>query len=125
MAALATPALIINNVVFPIKPNTLMYKEGQGEDKIRVASLGGRKVETLFTKDVETMRGMIKSTVYTTAENINEARRLKDNEDTNVVQLVDGSFTRTFNRAAMINDPEKALGVEGEFEVEFESDPAV
>ena len=125
MAALATTAVVINNVNFPVKPNSIMYKDGFGEYKVRTASAGGDKTETIFTKDIETARGMIKAVLYTTAANAAEARKLKSNEDTNVVQLVDAGFSRTFNRATLINDPEIAIGVEGEFEVSFESDRAV
>jgi len=125
MAAIATPALVINNVTFPYKPNTIVYRDGLGEYKIRVASAGGARTEIVFTKDIETARGMLKGTFYMTAENAEEARKLKANEDTNVVQVVDKGFSRTFNRATIINDPDFNIGVEGEFELEFESETAV
>lgn len=125
MAGVAVPALIINNISFPYKPNSIVFKEGLGEFKIRVASAGGAKTELVFTKNVETMRGMIKGVFYTTSENIDEARKLKLNEDTNVVQVAEKSFSRTFNRATIINDYEIPIGFEGEFELEFESEPAV
>lgn len=125
MAALAVPALIINNVLFPYKPNTIVFTEGLGEYKIRVASAGGSKTEIVFTKNVETMRSMLKGTFYTTKENVEEARKLKLNEDTNVVQIAEKGFSRTFNRATVINNYEIPIGFEGEVELEFESEPAV
>jgi hypothetical protein len=121
----ATPGLIINNILFPYKPNTIVFTEGLGEYKLRVASLGGSKTERVFTKDVESMFGMIKGTFYTTKENIKEARKLKLNEDTNVVQIVEDGFDRTFNNAAVVNNYEIPAGFEAEFELEFQSDPPV
>jgi hypothetical protein len=125
MGALATSALIINNVTFPIKPNSLSYTEGFGEYKIRVASAGGSKTEKVFTRDIETAYSMVKAVLYTTAENADSAREWKANEDTNVVQIVDSGFTRTINQATIINEPDVSIGVEGEFEVTFHGDSAV
>ena len=125
MAAISTPALVINNVTFPYKPNSVSFTEGKAEYKIRTAAAGGTKTERVFSENIETAYGKVKGVFYTTSENIEEARRLKDNKDTNVVQLVDGSFSRTFNKATVINDPEIPTGFEGEFELEFHTDPAI
>ena len=125
MAAIATPAVIVNGVNISIKPNSLVYTEGFGEYKIRTASAGGARKEQVFTKDIESAYSMVKFTLYTTAENISFHREWKANEDTNTLQWVDSGVSRTVDQATVINEAEIAAGVDGEFEVTFHGNSAV
>ena len=122
---LDNPTLIVNGIAIAIKPNSGVIRDGEGEYTVRTASAGGAKVEMVFTRNIETARGMVKFSLYTTVSNANSVKEWKLNQDTNVVQAVAPNFSRTFNNATMINDPDINMGHEGEIEVEFESDSAV
>lgn len=120
---LATPSVIVNNVPVDIKPNSIKYKDGFGEYKQRIASGGGGRTSTVFTKDVETAKGYIAFMLYTTKDNAELIRSWKANEDANVVQLVDGTFNRTLEEATIVNEYEVNIGVDGEVELTFEGQP--
>ena len=125
--ALYSPAIVVNNVTVAIKPNSFAYTEGNGERKIRVASSGGSATQNCMSEDFETAFSMCKFTVYATLDNVALVKTWLTNKDANVVQASDEltGFTRTFQEALIINNPEVALGVDGEIEVEWNTRPAV
>ena len=126
---LSDATLMVNNEVWAIVPNSLVFTEGQGEQKIKAASIGGGKVEQVFSNDVETSFAMVKVELHTTTDNIQNTKIAKANGNRNVVQIFgstqDGQLTRTFTQASIVGDPEKALGVDGSIAIEFKSNPAI
>lgn len=126
---LSDATLMVNNEVWAIVPNSLVFTEGQGEQSIKAASLGGGAVEQVFSNDVESAFSMVKAELYATVENIENTRAVKANLNNNVVQIygqtVDGSMTRTFTKAAMLGETEKALGVDATISIEFKANPAI
>lgn len=123
MAALFAPTILVNSVSVAIKPNSFSYTEGFGERKVRVASGGGATLAQVISEDVETQLSTCKFMLYTTSENVKLIREWQANNEANVVQASDTktNFNRTFSNAIITNDPDIALGVDGEVEVEFTS----
>ncbi len=122
-------AVIVNNEAVGIVPNSLVYTEGEGEQKMRAMSVGGGGVEQVFSKDLETSFSMVKFSMPTTVENIKLAKRWKTNGNANVVQLaastLEGDMTRTFTQAALTPNYEVNIGTETDIEIEFESNSAI
>lgn len=119
----------VNNEVWAIVPNTLVFTEGDGEQKYDAASLGGGEIEEVYSHDVSTNFSMVKFEIYATIKGINDSKVAKTNRAANVVQIAgttpEGRITRTFSRAAMLNDPEKGLGAETTIPIEFKSRKAI
>lgn len=117
------PAVVVNNLPVGIKPNSFTYKEGGGERKVRTASAGGESTTQIITEDVETKKGYCKFTLYSTSDNVSLFRQWQSNGSANTIEAVDNNtgFSRTFQSAIVMNDPDINLGVDGEFEVECES----
>jgi len=125
MAAISTPAIVVNNVPVGIKPNSFSYTEGFGERNVRVASAGGSAKETIVSENVETQLSMVKFTLFTTSGNLTLAREWAANKGNNVIEASDDNFTRSFTNAIITNDFEVSAGVDGEFEIEFKTTAAV
>ncbi len=125
MAAIATPTVIINNIPIKYKPNSLTYGTGKGERKIRVATGGGSVKETIVTTDIETAFSTVKFMLYTTSDNVELVDEWIDNLDSNTVQWTDVGISRSVTNAVVVNNPDISMGVEGEFEVEFQGDTGV
>lgn len=125
MAGLFSPTVEVNDEVIEIKPNSLSYKEGFGETKLRVVSSGGNQTRQIATEDISTKMGMVKFTVIVDLDTPDKIRSWQALSDGNVVRFSDSGVTRTFQMATIVNDPEVALGVDAEVEVEFSSRPAV
>ena len=126
---LADALVLINNDPVAIIPNTLTFTEGLGEQTIRAASLGGGQVEQVYANNIESNFSTVKFEIPATVENIAAARSWKTNKNQNVVQIVgstpEGSITRTFTQAAILNDYEIGLGSDTNVPMEFKSNPAV
>lgn len=126
---LANPLVTVNNDPIAVTPNSVMYTEGLGEQTIRAASLGGGQVVPIYSRNIEQNFGSVTFEMPATIANIAKARQWKTNEQENVVSVtgstVDGTLTRTFQRAAILNNYEVALGSETNVTIEFKSDQAV
>ena len=127
---LSDATLYINNEVVPIIPNTLLYTEGKGEQKMRVASVGGGAIEQIFSTDVEGNLSKVNVSIPSDPDSINNARAWKTLLNANLVQIAgktpDGkTLTRTFTQAAVMNDYEVALGSETDISLEIMSNPAI
>lgn len=126
---LADALVTVNNVPIAIMPNSLVFTEGLGEQVIRAASAGGGQVEQIYSNNIESNFSMINFAIPATVDNIAAARQWKANQNQNVVtvqgQTPEGSVTRTFTQAAILNDYEVALGSETDIPVEFKANPAV
>ena len=96
---------------------------------MRPTSLGGGKTGQVYSRNVDTNIGRVKFEIPVTVPNLKLAKGWKSNSNRNVVQLagstVDGTFTRTFNAAALTNDYEVGLSSEGNISLEFEGAAAI
>lgn len=128
--AISDPSIVVNNEPIGIVPNSVKFKEGLGEQKMRAASTGGGNTIPVYSEDVTTNFGMIKFSMYNDIDSIENARKWKKNKNSNVVTLTGKdpsgkTITRTFLNAAIMNDYEADLSAEGVLELEFTSSPAV
>lgn len=126
---LSNATVTVNNSVVAITPNSLAFTEGLGEQMIRAASAGGGEVDQVFSEDVETQFSTVKFDIPATIENIELAREWKVNKNQNLVQVSgrtpEGTLTRSFSQAAIVNDYEVALGADTNISIEFRSNKAV
>lgn len=117
--------VIVDNIVMAYVPNSLTYKEGLGEQKIRIQTGGGGAVQQVLSDDITTKHAMVKFDVEPTAENINNMRAIKANMDGHVITISAAGFTRTITGALLTSDYEVKLGAEDVFTVEFIGNPAI
>ncbi len=126
---LADAAVLVNDEVVAIVPNSLKYTEGFGEQQVRAASVGGGLVEQVYSRDLETALSKTMFDIHTTPANVKLARSWKANANQNVVQIAgktnEGTTTRTFTQAAMVGDPEIEISSEGVINIEFMSNAAI
>ena len=129
MIRVTDAAVIVNDEQVAIVPNTLEYDDGFGEQSVEAASTGGGKVEPVFSNDLTTNVGMCKFDMPATVENIALVRQWKTSKNRNLVQIAgetdDGSVTRSFSQAALINRVVIPLSSEGNISLEFASQPAI
>jgi len=128
MSSLSNPQLEINNIVVAIKPNSLSYKDGWGNINQRAQSAGGNSIELIGSEDAETKKGMVKFMMYTTKENVDLLStwlRQSREANGNAIRLSESGFTRSFPRMKILEEPERSVGSDGEFEVMFEGLPAL
>lgn len=132
-AVISNPQVIVNNIPQAIKPNSLVFTEGFGEQILRAASAGGKSVEQILADNVEDNFSDIKFSLDPTIPNIESARVWKTQPGQNGIivtgTVTDGSrtvnFRRAFNKASLVNNYEVPLGSDTSLDLEFKSDPAV
>lgn len=128
MSQLNDISVFVNNNIVAYEANTLSYKEGFGETKVRNAVLGGGVTEQVFSQDLESKIGMVKFSLPSTIASVTLVRGWQNNLNANVVELmgtVGGqTFTRVFEQSAVTNDPEVNLSADGSVEVEFMTRPS-
>lgn len=129
--AISDPAVVINNEPVGLAPGTVKYTEGFGEASVRAQSTGNGNVDQIYSRDVTTNYSMCKLELYNDIKSIELARLWKSLLNGNVITVTGidpqtgETITRTFQKAALINDYEIEFGSESTFELEFHSLPAV
>lgn len=129
---LANPQVVVNNIVLAIKPNTLAFTEGFGEQIVRAASAGGASAVQILADNIEDNFSEVKFALDPTLDNIANARVWKSQPGQNVVSVtgtvtdgtVSSTFSRTFQKASVTNNYEVPLGADTQIDLEFKSDPA-
>ncbi len=127
---ISAPAILVNNEVVPIVPNSFEFDEGLGEQTIRAASAGGGSVEQVYSENVEMNFSEFKFQIYPDARSIELARQWKSNRNQNVVEVAgkapDGtSIERTFQNASLPANYKVPLGADTDIELGWKSDAAV
>lgn len=121
-------AVLVNNDVVAIAPNTLSYTEGLGEQSIRAASAGGNQTEQIFSDNIEMRYSTVKFEIPSTLANIAKVRTWKQNKNANLIQIsaktADGNLTRSFSQAALLTDVEVPLTNDGNMTLEWRANPA-
>ena len=129
MIQLTNAAVLANNEVVGVDPNSVSFTEGKGEQSMRTVSVGGGKVEQVYAENVETNMSKLKFSMPTTPENVKLALAWKNNKNGNVYVIAgstpEGDVTRTFTQAAVVNDYEVPVGVDASIEIEIMSNPAI
>ncbi len=119
--------ILVNNQQVAYTADTLSWKDGFGEYKVRNSVVGGGQTEQVFSKDLATKFGMVKFTMPSTAETEAVKRAWKVNDNNNVVELIGptgSGVTKIFTSAAILEDPETSAAQDGNIEVEFNTNPA-
>ena len=122
---ISTPSIIVNDVLYPIVPNTFKFTEGFGEYKMRGSSVGSGQTEVVFSENAEEKMSKISFEMYPTAENIKTIREWKAAQNDNLIQAVSDELDRSFKNAALVSDYEVNTGADTTIALEFVSDPAV
>jgi hypothetical protein len=125
MASLVNPNIYVNGLPFSYKPNTWKFTEGEGESIVRVKTSGGGNRQTVNTKNLETQKSVFSFVALSETESIDLVRTWQRNGSNNVVEAVQGDWSRTFQNAIIVTDLEKTGGMEADFEVSWESDAAI
>ncbi len=124
---LANPQVEVNGLSVAIVPNSLSFTGGGGEQTVKSQSAGGESVEQVFFDNAESKFSMVKFDLYSTDDNIANARIWKFNLDNSAISITGGPGSNThrvFNQAALTNDYEVNLKNEGIFSLEFHTKPA-
>lgn len=123
--AIASPSIVANNVAVGIVPNSCKYKGGKGEAKMRAASTGGGNVTTVYTQDDESRISSLKFALYPSPANIALIEDWQARLNTNAFSVTSPGFSKMIANAAVIADPEAALGADTTIEVEIMGSAAV
>lgn len=129
---LANPQVVVNNITLAIKPNSLSFTEGFGEQLVRAASAGGAQAIQILADNIEDNFSDVKFALDPTLENIENARLWKSQPGQNVISVtgtvtdgnVTATFSRSFTKASLTNNYEVPLGSDTQIDLEFKSDPA-
>lgn len=119
--------VLVNNNQIAYTADSLSWKDGFGDYKVRNAVAGAGRTEQIFSKDLSTRFGMVKFSMPSTPENEANKRAWKVNDNNNVVELIGppgSGFTKIFTQAAIIADPETSAATDGNIDIEFQSNPA-
>jgi len=119
--------ILVNNQQVAYTADSLSWKDGFGDYKVRNAVVGGGQTEQIFSKDLASKFGMVKFSMPSTTENEAFKRAWKVGDNTNTIELIgpNGSgITKIFTQAAILDDPETNASQDGNIDVEFNSKPA-
>jgi hypothetical protein len=125
------PSVVINNIPIPVKANSVSFKEGLGEQTLRIQSTGGGNVTQVFADNIEMKKSSVKFTLLPDSINPDRARewKLLANNNTISISGVDNitqkSLKRTFTSCALIPNYEVNLSTDGDIELEFEGATAI
>ena len=82
---LANPQVTVNNVAFAIKPNSLVFTEGFGEQIVRAASAGGSLAVQVLADNIEDNFSEVKFALDPTFE----PDRGEESERLSTIQVID------------------------------------
>lgn len=127
MGTLSNPTVEVNDDVISILPNSLSYKEGQGDRNVRAESAGGSSIVPIITDNAETKISMVKFKMSNADNHLSQVKEWMaagiDGVTINLSQ--EGSSTQVaFRNMVVTTEPERSIGADGEIEVEFAGPPA-
>lgn len=123
---LAALTVQVNDQTIGILANSLTFKNGYGDRKVRTQTAGGGSAVRIRTRDVETLKSEVTFKLAATTANLDlytQWQEISDAENGNIIRLSGEGFTGTFQRMIIEEESEINIGVEGEFEVTFCGDP--
>lgn len=125
MGTLSNPTVVVNDDTISILPNSLSYKEGQGDAKVRPLSAGGDAIEVVVTSDAETKASMVKFKVSNSDTHLGQVNEwlLARSDGGVTITLSEGDISIPFTGMIMTTEPERSVGADGEVEVEFMGPP--
>lgn len=127
LQAIANAQVVINGQTIAYIPNTVEYTEGKGQQEVMVESAGGGSIQTVYVNDVSTNFSLFKISLNNYTSNIDLIRSWKSNQDGNLIEVtaatIQGTFSRTFQFAALTLDYTVKLGSDTKIDLEFKSAP--
>ena len=120
---LSNPTVEVNDDTISILPNSLSYKEGQGDRNVRAESAGGNSIVPIVTVNAETKLSMCKFKLSNTAQHLNQVKEWIAAEDGVTISLSEGDIQVAFREMVVITEPERAIGADGELEIDFQGPP--
>lgn len=122
--ALTTPVIQINGNYWQIIANSAKFISGFGEYSVKT-QVSGANAETVYELDLTKAFGGITFSMRSTLENDSLVDDTLRNNPNNVVQITQNGFSKTMPTAAISNDPERGLGVDGQIDIEIKGDRLV
>ena len=125
--AVTTPKVTVNNQTIAVKPNSVWFDEGLGEQKVDVQSAGGNAVQQVIKQDASTLKSMCGFKLENTEQNIEFARQWKLNPGANALTItssISSSFSRSFTDLTLTNNYKVELGADTEIVIEFTGEQA-
>ncbi len=127
---ISTPAVRINDDLYRIVPNSLVYTGGEGETNVRAASAGSGNSESVHSENAETQISMCNFDVYLLTGTDSDIRTWKRNVGTNTIKLDQVNqqgrpYVRVFRGMSLINDVERNASADGVVSLEFKGDPMI
>ena len=119
---LSNPVIEVNDSVISIMPNSFSYKEGQGDKDVKAQSAGGNAIDVVITENAETKISRAKFKLYNTATNLNLIKTWMANQ-VNTIRASEGDIVVPFRDMVVTTEPERAIGADGELEIEFKGAP--
>ncbi len=127
--ALSTPSVLINGDTFAIVPNSLVVNLGIGETTVRAASVGGQGVESVHTRNAESMIGKFMFDIYVESDAGRNLQTWSNGIGANTLEAVSvaGENTSTYGlpSASLMNDPDIAQAADGKISLEWAGDPVI
>ena len=122
---LSNPTVEVDDDTISIIPNSLSYKEGQGDRNVKAESAGGNAITPIVTINAETKISMCKWKLSNTEEHLNQVKAwIAASEDGGVtISLSEGDIQVAFREMILTTEPERAIGADGELEVDFQGPP--
>ena len=117
--AITIPSLQVNGVYWAIVPNSFSYRRGVGTVDVKAEVVGG-VATPVFQVNKTGAVGYITFMMEPTDTNLSQVDVAQDNSPNNTVQFTQDGFTKTMPTAAITADPDRALGADKNFTVEFE-----
>ena len=117
--AITDPRLEINGIAIQVVPNTIFYKRGVGEVKVKAASLGADVTVPIFETDKTTAVGELQFQIFPTNELIAQIQSFQDSGNNNTISLTDtNNFVKTANNQKIATtDPEIKVGADQTIEI--------
>lgn len=127
---LTDAVVLVNDVQIGIVPGSLRYVEGLGERRILAVSEGNGRVSQVFATNQESAFGVVRFSLRATTENITLVRQWQQNRNRNTIELraadgVGNELVRSFQSAAVTNNPEIPFSADGVIDLEWGANTAI
>lgn len=122
--SLSNPTLEVNDDTIAIIPNSLVFILGKGKKTVKTQSTGGDGIEVVISEDAETKKSMVKYKLTNTKKNLQFVKDWQ-NLFSNTIAISERDFSESFRDMVVTNDPERAIGADGELEIEWEGAPSL
>ena len=122
---LSNPTIEVNSDVVGIIPNSLVFKNGIGDKDVKAQSAGGNSISAVITEDATTKVSMVKFKLYNTIVGLQKVKDWSAITTGSTIEISEDDFAESFQDMIVCTEPERAVGADGELEVEFKRMPTL